>query len=214
MGDVQTRILKHILLRMAVALAYLFNTPNDQVVKCRISTFWLSLFHRYKKNGYIHICILYICSLHLLCCDIMRPLFCACLSFACNDTLLDGNTKSKNMTMIYCIRDSRFINPPPILKPCSPGFEAPCCARRPVLSMRFSRDCRRRDFCILCAYDSRSRSGTCRDPGRFRAPFGRKKTGCLPRHPVFSFRPRDYFFSVRVMRFSLMRAFLPVRSRR
>ena len=49
MGDVQTRILKHILLRMAVALAYLFNTPNDQVVKCRISTFWLSLFHRYKK---------------------------------------------------------------------------------------------------------------------------------------------------------------------
>ena len=149
---------------MAVALAYLFNTPNDQGVKCRISTLWLSLFHRYKKNGYIHICILYICSLHLLCCDIMRPLFCACLSFACNDTLLDGNTKSKNMTMIYCIRDSRFISPPPILKPCSPGFEAPCCARRPVLSMRFLRDCRRRDFCILCAYDSRSRSGTCRTP--------------------------------------------------
>ena len=146
MGDVQTRILKHILLRMSVALAYLFNTPNDQGVKCRISTLWLSLFHRYKKNGYIHICILYICSLHLLCCDIMRPLFCACLSFACNDTLLDGNTKSKNMTMIYCIRDSRFISPPPILKPCSPGFEAPCCARRPVLSMRFLRDCRRRDF--------------------------------------------------------------------
>ena len=50
--------------------------------------------------------------------------------------------------------------------------------------------------------------------GRFRASFGRKKTGCLFRHPVFSFRPRDYFFSVRVMRFSLMRAFLPVRSRR
>lgn len=42
----------------------------------------------------------------------MHPLFCACLSFVCNGTLFDSNTKSNNMSIIYCILDFRFIGAP------------------------------------------------------------------------------------------------------
>ncbi len=42
----------------------------------------------------------------------MRSLFCACLSFACNDTLFNDNAKSNNISIIYCILDFRFIGAP------------------------------------------------------------------------------------------------------
>ena len=84
------------------------------------------------------------------------------------------------MSIIYCIRDFRFIGAPYL----EALFAVLRAQARPFYA--FLAGLPKEGFLHPLRLRLPEPSGTCRAPGRFRAPFGRKKTGCLIRHTLFS----------------------------